>query len=116
MQLLSKGTSGDLQPKLLLKVGSTLNSDQVAQGFAPLSLENLQGWGFHNLSGPPPSTFVPRAPPFSSKSTGTDPGQTFRQFGPGFRLPAILQLPAVTIYFHSFSQSPAAAAAAAAYT
>lgn len=47
-----KGTSGDPQSNLLLKVGSTLNSDQVAQGFVHLSCKNLQGWGFHSLSRP----------------------------------------------------------------
>lgn len=51
IQLLSKETSGGLQSKLLLKGGSTLNSDEVAQGFVHLSLEYLQGWGSHSLPG-----------------------------------------------------------------
>lgn len=72
VQLLSKGTAGDLQSKPLLKVGSTPNSDHVAQGFVHLSLENLQGWGFHRPSGTPL------------------PCPAFRLFGPSFLLPVIL--------------------------
>lgn len=39
-----------LHPRILLaRAGSALNSDRVAWGFVWSSLENLQGWRFHNL-------------------------------------------------------------------
>lgn len=34
----------------LLKAGSALSSDQVAQAYGLLGLENLQGQGFHRMS------------------------------------------------------------------
>jgi len=52
-----EGTSGGPQSSLLLKAGSARSSDQVAQGFVLLGLENLQGWRLHKLSrqpAPPP--------------------------------------------------------------
>lgn len=45
--------SGGLWSKLLLKAGSTKNSDEVSQGLIQLSLDSLQGWRLHSLSGKP---------------------------------------------------------------
>lgn len=39
----------NLQSCLLLTAASALRSDQVAQCFIPLGLENLPGWGLRRL-------------------------------------------------------------------
>lgn len=48
-----KGPQKVIQGNLLLKAGSAMKSDQVAQGFIHLGLENPQGWRLPNLSGQP---------------------------------------------------------------
>ena len=47
-----KGLQEVMQSSCLLKTGSALNLEQVAQGFVQLGLENLQGQRLHILSGP----------------------------------------------------------------
>lgn len=42
-----------LEFSLLLKVGSTLRSVQISQGFIQLWFENLQGWKLHSFPGQP---------------------------------------------------------------
>jgi len=40
----------DIYSKLLLKAGSAMRSEQVAQGFSQTSLESLHRWRLHTLS------------------------------------------------------------------
>lgn len=39
-----RGISRGLMPNLLLKTGSAMGSDRIAQGFIHLGLAKLQGW------------------------------------------------------------------------
>lgn len=48
-----EGNSGSLWSKLLLKAGSTMKAEEVAQGFFQLSSKGFQGWRLHSLSGKP---------------------------------------------------------------
>lgn len=48
-------TSGGLRFSFVLHAGSALRSNQVAQGFIHLDLEDLQGWRLHNPSGQLPA-------------------------------------------------------------
>jgi len=48
-----EGTSGSVWSSLLFQAGSPVRSDQGAQCFARLGLENLQGWRLHSLAGQP---------------------------------------------------------------
>lgn len=51
-QLGWEGTAGRLRSNLLLKTGSAVRPDQVAQSFIWSALVNLQGWRWHILPGP----------------------------------------------------------------
>lgn len=42
-------TAGGLRSNILLKVGSAVRPDQVAQSFVRSTLVNLQGWRWHSL-------------------------------------------------------------------
>lgn len=107
IQLLSKGTARDLQSKPLLKVGSTLNSNRVAQGFVHLSLENLQGWAFHSLSGTPLTCPISPAPsccgyPCSLRAAGQILAQLSGCLGPAFcclLIYSCLLLPSTSLAF-----------------
>lgn len=56
-----------LYSKLLLNAGSALRSDNVAQGFVQLGLENLQQWRLHNTSGKP--FLMPHCPESENHTT-----------------------------------------------